>query len=486
MRLSLQLAVIVVGCGGWALEARASADAALSRETPDAQAIFGGEPVAACAWPSVVAVSNGGSLCTGTLVHPRVVMFAAHCGGGNPKILFGEDVSTPIRTISTELCMTNPDYSGVTDQAHDWAFCRLPTAITDIPITPVVFGCETEAVSQGAEAVITGYGIQEQNGNAGLKNWAKTVIKKVYSMKADVGGLGDPGICPGDSGGPAFVRYPDGSWHVFGIASTLTGTCGGIGTHSLAWHAVPWIESESGIDITPCHDPDGTWNPDFRCTGFYSAEPGEGFGQYGEWCPGTPRNPASATCGAGFDAMPDDLAPTVQIVVPIAGEHPDLNLFETPIEIDAQDGDGWGVKEVRIKINGKEQAMIDDLPPYKFAAVKFPVGTWELIAVAEDGAGLISESAPVIIQVGMVTPPDDTGDVPTTGEGTSGAETGAGEGTMTGGGTGTAGESGDSGETVAAEPGDEGCGCRSQSAPAAWWLLVLPVACRRRRDRRVA
>ena len=98
----------------------------------------------------------------------------------------------------------------------------------------------------------------------------------------------------------------------------------------------------------------------------------------------------------------------------------------------------------------------------------------------------MSESAPVIIQVGMVTPPDDTGDVPTTGEGTSGAETGAGEGTMTGGGTGTAGESGDSGETVAAEPGDEGCGCRSQSAPAAWWLLVLPVACRRRRDRRVA
>ena len=148
-------------------------------------------------------------------------------------------------------------------------------------------------------AAITGYGIQEQNGNSGIKDWGLTPIRQVYSMSADVGGLGEPGICPGDSGGPAFVRYPDGSWHVFGIASTLTGNCGGIGTHSLAWHAVPWIEAESGIDVTPCHDLDGTWNPTFRCTDFYAAEPGEGFGQYGNWCPGTPRNSSSKTCGAG-------------------------------------------------------------------------------------------------------------------------------------------------------------------------------------------
>jgi hypothetical protein len=489
MRLSFRLAVMMVGCGVWVGAAGVSAKPALTSEMPEGQAIFGGQPVEACAWPSVVAVSNKGSLCTGTLVHPRVVMFAAHCGAGNPKILFGEDVSTPIKTIPTELCMTNPDYSGVTDQAHDWAFCRLPAPITDIPITPIVYGCETEAVSKGASVVITGYGIQQQNGDAGLKNWAETVIDNVYSMKVEVGGLGNPGICPGDSGGPAFVRYPDGSWHVFGIASTLTGDCGGLGTHSLAWHAVPWIEAESGIDITPCHDQDGTWNPDFRCAGFYSAEPGEGFGQYGNWCPGTPRNGPSATCGAGFDSVPDDLPPTVKISVPIAGEHPDLDVFATPIEIDAQDGDGWGVKVVRIKINGEEQAMTDDLPPYQFPAVNFPKGTWELVAIAEDGAGLITESEPVVVQVGMVTPPDDTGSTPTTGEATSGGETGAVETTPTSSAsmTGTAGESGDTVDTAGTNTGDDGCGCRSRTgAPAAWWLLILPVLCRRRRDSRVA
>lgn len=489
MRLSLKLAsVVIVGCGGWIAEARASADPALSIELPEAQGIFGGQPVADCAWPTAVAVSGNGSLCTGTLVHPRVVMYAAHCGANNPKILFGEDVSTPVKTVPTDLCMTNPDYKGVTDQAHDWAFCRLPYAIPDIPITPVVYGCETEAVKQGAKVAITGFGIQQQDGDAGVKNWAETFVRQVYSMKVDVGGLGDPGICPGDSGGPAFVRFPDNSWHVFGIASTLTGQCGGLGTHALAWHAVPWIEAESGIDITPCHDQDGTWNPDYRCGGFYSAEPGDGFGMYSSWCPGTPRNPASATCGAGFDAQPDDLPPTVEIVVPIAGSHPDVQSFETAIEIDAQDGDGWGVTGVKIKINGEEQPLVDDLPPYKFAAVKFPAGTWEIVAVAEDAAGLVSESAPVVVQVGMTTPPATTGEMPTTGEGSSSDGDSSGSGESGGSGvSGASGASATSGETLGMDTSDDGCGCRGHGgAPTAWWLLILPALGRRRRDRRVA
>ncbi|MBA3544870.1 MAG: S1 family peptidase [Nannocystis sp.] len=459
---------------------------------PDAEPIFGGQGVVDCAWPTAVAVTNGGSLCTGTLVHPRVVMYAAHCGGGKSTILFGEDISTPIKTIKTELCLTNPDYKGVSDQAHDWAFCKLSQPITDIPITPVVYGCETSAVIKGITAAVTGFGIPTQAGSAGVKNWALTPVRSVFSMSADVGGAGEPGICPGDSGGPAFVRFPDNSWHVFGIASTLTGQCGGVGTHSLAWNAVPWIEQESGIDITPCHDVDGTWNPDFRCTGFYAADPGDGFGQYGDWCPGTPKNPASATCGAGFDAVADTTPPTVQIMVPLAGMHLDVENFETPIEIDAQDGGGWGIKVVRMKINGAEQDNVDDVFPYQFGAVKFPKGTFELIAIAEDGAGLITESAPVVIQVGMVVEPEDTGDVPTTSAGSE--ESGVGE---TGVDSASAGASAsasatdtdtvDTVDTADMSGEGDGCGCRSRTgAPAGWLLLILPIACRRRRDSRVA
>lgn len=475
--------------GGWV--GVAGADPAISTPLPDAQPIFGGQGVVDCAWPTAVAVTNGGALCTGTLVHPRVVMYAAHCGGGDSKILFGEDISTPIKTIKTDLCLTNPEYNGVNDQAHDWAFCKLSQPITDIPITPVVYGCETSAVTKGIMAAVTGFGIPTQTGDAGVKNWAMTPVRGVYSMSADVGGNGEPGICPGDSGGPAFVRFPDNSWHVFGIASTLTGQCGGVGTHSLAWNAVPWIEKESGIDITPCHDVDGTWNPDFRCTGFYAAEPGEGFGQYGDWCPGTPKNSSSATCGAAFDAVPDTTPPTVQIVLPLAGDHLDVETFETPIEIDAQDGNGWGIKVVRMKINGAEQENVDEVFPYQFSAVKFPKGTWELIAIAEDGAGLITESAPVVVQVGMVVEQDDTGAVPTTSEGgSSGAETGAETGAAETGvdpASATAADTADTVDTLDMAGEDDGCGCRSRSgAPAGWLLLILPIALRRRRDTRVA
>ena len=47
-------------------------------------AIYNGSEVGLCGWPTTVHVANGGSWCTGTLIHPRVVVYAAHCGA-SPK-----------------------------------------------------------------------------------------------------------------------------------------------------------------------------------------------------------------------------------------------------------------------------------------------------------------------------------------------------------------------------------------------------------------
>lgn len=182
---------------------------------------------------------GGSSLCTGTLVHPRVVVYAAHCGGGNKTIDFGELVQSPGQFVKAETCQTYPSYGGVNDQAHDWAFCRLPFAITDLPVTPVLFGCETQQLSPGMQVAISGFGANNGNSGAGTKRWAMTTLTGVFNATATLGGGGKPSVCPGDSGGPAYVQLADGGWRAFGIASTVTGSCGGSGTHARIDKAVP-------------------------------------------------------------------------------------------------------------------------------------------------------------------------------------------------------------------------------------------------------
>jgi MYXO-CTERM domain-containing protein len=330
---------------------------------------------------------------------------------------------------------------------------------------------------------------------AGSRTGGLTPIHDVNNMSVDVGGFGDPGICPGDSGGPALLRYPDGSWHVLGIASTLTGQCGGEGTHSLAWNAVPWIEEESGIDITPCHDVDGTWNPTHHCTGFYAADAGVGFGEFADWCPGTPRSGSGTACGPAFDSQPDNTAPVVTITAPMSASFPDMSSLDTKIEITADDGDGWGVVEVRVKINGDEQPLTATDPPYAFN-VNFPKGTFEIVAVAEDAAGLIGESPPVVLEIGVVETPDTTAGPTSETDGETGApeETGTPEETgdvpTTDASNGSIADTGATMTAVTAtDPameGEDGCGCRSQPpASAALWLLAL-LGVRRRRSNTTA
>src|SRR5690554_1905764 len=129
--------------------------------------IANGSSVAQCAWPTAVAVTSGGGLCTGTLIHPQLVVYAAHCGGGNKTIRFGENAFSGGRTEAVAFCMTNPDYAGVSDQGHDWAFCRLQNPVTDLPITPPVAGpCENTIIKINQEVAVVGFG-QTLSGDTG-------------------------------------------------------------------------------------------------------------------------------------------------------------------------------------------------------------------------------------------------------------------------------------------------------------------------------
>jgi MYXO-CTERM domain-containing protein len=238
--------------------------------------------------------------------------------------------------------------------------------------------------------------------------------------------------------------------------------------------AAPWVEETSGVDITPCFDIDGTWNPTAQCKGA-ALDP---LNTSVSWASGCASGVSGylSTCGPAYGEAPDDTPPDVVITYPANGA-----MFEvgTALDITLDVDDEWGVDEVGLIVNG-DPVTTEGTEPWAFEGTQFPEGTWTLVATAHDYSGNIGESAPITITIGPAGSGNETGDEggDGDGDGDSTADTGAESGPDTGG-------LGDTGGFDAGIDEGDGCNCRASDERklplGVGGLLLVLLGLRRRR-----
>ena len=234
----------------------------------------------ACQLTSVVQLDHG---CSAVLIHPRVLLYPAHCHGPFEHARAG-DVQLPI-----ERCQSYPDG---TLFGSDLGFCVLREPAHDLALIAPALGCEVDAVTPGAAAWLVGFG-------TGQKQITQGTVERVDEEIA-VAGAGF-GACTGDSGGPLLIEVDDGEQRALRVAGILSASsqaeCGeSTGYFTPLWPFLSWLETESGFDLSACGDPEGSWDPSPECLSYSRAllEP--------DSCDNAQTTFVSAACGAAHSA----------------------------------------------------------------------------------------------------------------------------------------------------------------------------------------
>lgn len=204
--------------------------------------IVGGEPVPAGKFMTTCCIGTLGEwFCTGILVHERVIVTAAHCGGdvtsaffGGPNIptLGGTETPLPVRKA-----VVHPQYDRRALVRNDISVVILEEPSAQPP-TPIATAAEI-AAAEDVELVGFGYSDPVRPVGFGTKRQVNVPMAAVRKESEDLSLLeGTFGFssnhefvagrkllgrdsCNGDSGGPAFIRTGD-AYKVAGVTSRAT------------------------------------------------------------------------------------------------------------------------------------------------------------------------------------------------------------------------------------------------------------------------
>lgn len=181
-------------------------------------------------WPAVVITPLEGppapngerqfGKCTGTLVGPGVILFAAHCLDERPAAMRPAFLKVDANLTIRLTCAMHPDYTKPPSQpapsprrSEDWALCYADTEAE----LPALMSMRFEQIDlapapANTKVLMMGYGCtdlatREQDntlriGDAKITNAAGAPGAEVAYARIISHGPPEPALCPGDSGGP--------------------------------------------------------------------------------------------------------------------------------------------------------------------------------------------------------------------------------------------------------------------------------------------